>query len=115
MTDYFQKNIKAGDEYLIYENDYQIEICFRYYFPSFKKCDWDTISDSGQLWYLEVPGFESQMDSIKLHGYHATDAGEFSFDRYSFHLYHLEKNNESADNIIVNRKEGFPWIFPLYL
>ena len=90
MIDYFDKNISAGDGYMIYEDNYQIEICFRYYFPEFKKCDLnDMDSVKGHLYYLEVPGFEDNKKETLAHFDNAERIGDFSFDRYSFTMYRL--------------------------
>lgn len=98
MTSYFNKNIKKDDGYLIYEDNYQIEICFRYYFPDLKKYDWNSISDiRGDAWYLEVPGFEEELLMAPSYGYSAEPKGSFSFDRYTFRLYRLKKTDNPAD------------------
>lgn len=94
MISFFDENVASDDGYLIYEDNYQIEICFRYYFPNLKKYDWKSISDiSGDIWYLEVPGYEGHIKEITEHGYTAENQGTFSFDRYSFTLYKLQKTN----------------------
>ncbi len=92
MTDFLEKNLSPEDGYIIYEDDYKIEICMRYYAPELKKTDWDASSDiKGTLWYFLVPGYEENLSEVEEHGYLAEKAGEFFFDRYSFTLYKLEK------------------------
>ncbi len=95
MRDYFAANVKEGDKYLIVEDDYEREICFRYYFPGFEKTDWDSVTgnEKGTLWYIEVPGHADETESITEHGYDYELAGDFRFDRYSFKLYKLKKWN----------------------
>ena len=90
MIAYFNENICADDAYIIYEDNYQIEICFRYYFPDFTKTKWNKAqSVTGSLYYLGVPGFEDDMKKITENGYSSLYLGDFSFDRYSFKLYRL--------------------------
>lgn len=90
MIAYFNENISEDDAYIIYEDNYQIEICFRYYFPDFAKTKWNKAqSVTGSLYYLEVPGFEDDMKKITENGYSSLYLGDFSFDRYSFKLYRL--------------------------
>lgn len=93
MTNYFNSNIDyKNDSYVIFEDDYQIEICFRYYFPEFKKIDLKNIDEcNGNVWYLMVPGFEDKADTITSLGYQKDLVGDFNFDRYSFSLYKLSK------------------------
>jgi len=90
MTAWFDENIKEGDAYIIYEDNYQIEICFRYYFPDFPKTKWEKADEvTGELYYLEVPGYEDSMKKITENGYSPEHLGDYSFDRYSFKLYKL--------------------------
>ena len=93
MRDFFAQNVKEGDRYLIVEDNYEREICFRYYFPGFKKADWDEITgnETGTLWYVEVPGYADKTELITDHGYDYELAGDFGFDRYEFKLYKLKK------------------------
>ncbi len=91
MTEYFDENLKTGDGYIIYEDKYQIELCMRYYYPEFKKYDWDNASGCpGDLWYLEVKGFEDRLDEAAAHGFTPEYISDMSFDRYSFSLYKLK-------------------------
>ena len=64
MKTYFEQNISPDDTYIIHEKNYEIEICFRYYFPEFKKTDWDKAdpADGSQLWYIR-PVNESENSS----------------------------------------------------
>lgn len=93
MTEYFDKNVDIeNDEYIIYEDNYQVEICFRYYFPGFQKTDWKhSDSCTGNLWYIEMPAYEEKAGTIEANGYTKEYVGDFSFDRYSFKLYKLSK------------------------
>ena len=96
MTQYFYENIDMqNDCYIIYEDNYQIEICFRYYFPEFKKTSVDNTDEcNGNIWYLQVPGFEDKADTINNAGYQKEYVGDFNFDRYSFSLYKLSVHHE---------------------
>ena len=92
MPSYFDQNISPEDGYLISENDYQIEICFRYYYPDLKKYDVDGINDiKGTVWYFLVDGFEEDFEKVKALGYSSKYVGDFTFDRYHFKLYQLMK------------------------
>ncbi|MDD3415318.1 MAG: hypothetical protein PHY47_15135 [Lachnospiraceae bacterium] len=96
MTNYFNEHISDDDGYLIYEDNYQIEICFRYYFPWFKKYDIQNMNDiKGTIWYLAVPGFESQLSGSQFDHYEKDFIDDFHFDRYSFKLYRLTPNSIS--------------------
>lgn len=98
MISYFEQNVDDEDGYVIYEDNYQIEICFRYYFPSLKKYDWDSAEKiTGTVWYLEVPGFEDELAKAETHGYLPEYIGDFSFDRYDFRLYKLNKTDNFSD------------------
>ncbi|NBH81576.1 hypothetical protein D7X88_01345 [bacterium C-53] len=100
MIDYFHANVAEDDGYLIYEDNYQIEICFRYYFPELKKYDWDSVAEiKGNIWYLEVPGYEKERFKAQSYGYDVESKGDFSFDRYTFHLYRLKKADSASDII----------------
>lgn len=91
MTSFFDQNISAMDGYLISEDDYQIEICFRYYYPDLKKYDVDHIKEiKGTIWYFLVDGFEEDFDKVKAQGYSSEYIGNFTFDRYHFKLYKLK-------------------------
>lgn len=94
MVEYFKDNVDCeNDNYIIFEDNYQIEICFRYYFPGFKPISIENASScKGVLWYIEVPGFEEKSGTIKSNGYKMIDSGSFDFDRYTFNLYKLVKD-----------------------
>lgn len=94
MTEFFYNNVDlAKDNYIIFEDNYQIEICFRYYFPGFTPVSLENASTcTGNLWYIEVPGFEEKSGTITSAGYQKDMAGSFNFDRYTFNLYRLYKN-----------------------
>ena len=99
MTAYFKENLSSEDGYLIYEDNYQIELCMRYYEPGLKKYGWNTISDiSGNIWYFEVPGFEKELDSAASYGYNKEYIGDMSFDIYSFKLYRLHRLHSDVKN-----------------
>lgn len=90
MREYFAQNITSEDTYIIYENDYQIEICFRYYFPDFKKTELNNLHQTnGHVYYLYVPGFEQDKKEILAAFADAKLIKDFSFDRYEFTLYML--------------------------
>ena len=93
MTAYFDENLSPDDGYIIYEDKYQIELCMRYYYPGFKKYDWENAGEcSGTLWYFEVPGYEGYLDEAAERGYEAEHISNMSFDRYAFSLYRLKRN-----------------------
>ncbi len=90
MLSFSDANLTPGDGYVIYEDNYQIELCMRYYEPDLTKCDWDSAGRiGGNLWYFAVPGFEDRLDEASARGYNAKYIGEMSFDQYSFSLYQL--------------------------
>ena len=92
MTEWFDENLGPNDGYLIYEDLYQIELCFRYYYPDLKKYDWDSIDQiKGNIWYFEVPGYEDYLELCEEHGYGKIFIDDMNFDRYNFRLYKLEK------------------------
>lgn len=90
MTDYFNENLGVNDGYIIYEDKYQIELCMRYYYPSFKKYDWENADEcSGKLWYFAVDGYEDYLKQAVPYGYEPEFISKMNFDRYSFDLYAL--------------------------
>lgn len=92
MLTYFDKNINKNDGYIIYEDNYQIEICFRYYFPDFTIYRDITAADCpGDLYYLQVDGYSDKIKEVIDAGYIPAYVDNFSFDRYSFKLYKLTK------------------------
>lgn len=92
MKTFFAENAGDGDLYVIKEDVPEIEICFRYYFPYLKKTDPDKIPEtSGKIWYIEVPGKENELENCRNRGYNPIYKGDYSFDRYSFSLYELER------------------------
>lgn len=96
MTDFFEANMQEEDGYIIYEDQYQIEICFRYYFPELRKYDWDSVNEiKGTVWYVEVPGFEDELAKAEAYGYEAEFVNDFSFDRYNFRLYRLKSRGHN--------------------
>lgn len=94
MISYFNANIPDNSSYLIYEDNYQIEICFRYYFPSLKKIKLKNLTDIPQnaetpTYYVMVPGYENNLKKITAAGYKTEYLADFYFDRYSFKLFKL--------------------------
>lgn len=90
MVTYFTENVAPNDSYIIYEDNYQIEICFRYYFPNFHKVDDPKDANpAGHLYYLYVPGFEDKQKEILSSYANPEEIKDFSFDRYKFTLYKL--------------------------
>ncbi len=94
MTAFFDSELGEGDGYVIYEDSYQIELCFRYYYPDLKKYSWKNVDEiPGTVWYFEVEGYEEELKKAAEHGFETVDMGEMAFDRYRFHLYRLEKKD----------------------
>jgi len=92
MKAFFNENLTPEDGYIIYEDNYQIELCFRYYYPDLKKTDWENAGEiEGNLWFFETDGFKKELDNASEYGYNPIYTGDFNFDRYSFSLYRLEK------------------------
>lgn len=92
MLKYFSKNIESEDGYIIYEDNYQIEICFRYYFPEFTIYrDIASAECPGTLYYLQLSDYSDKIKEVIDAGYTPHYIDNFSFDRYSFNLYKLTK------------------------
>ncbi len=92
MKAFFDENLTPEDGYLIFEDNYQIELCFRYYYPELQKTDWENAGNiQGNLWFVETDGFKKELDKAAEYGYNSIYIGDFNFDRYSFSLYRLEK------------------------
>jgi len=90
MLEFFDENLSPDDGYIIYESNYEIEWCMRYYEPSLIKYDPSDIENiKGNIWYFEVPGFEKELDDNVLSTYNKVYKGAMSFDRYQFNLYEL--------------------------
>ncbi len=83
--------ISQGDEYII-ENDtnYEIEICFRYYFPELVKTDAAASHPAGRnLWYiLRTDNSGSDRETVSS-PFDLSRIASYSFDRYSFVLYRV--------------------------
>ncbi len=92
MKAFFAENVHEGDLYVIKEDVPEIEICFKYYFPGLIKTDPDKIPETaGKIWFVEVPGKENELENCRKRGYNPIYKGDYSFDRYSFSLYELER------------------------
>ncbi len=90
MLSFFDENLTEDDGYIIYEDNYQIEWCMRYYEPELKKYDPENIDKiKGRIWYFSVPGYENMLDEKVAEDYNIVYKGEMSFDKYSFELYEL--------------------------
>ncbi len=88
MTAFFDSELGPDDGYIIYENSYQIEDCFRYYYPDLKKYDWESAGEiSGTVWFFAVDGFKKELEESSNFGYNMQYIEHMSFDRYSFDLY----------------------------
>ncbi|SKB57957.1 Dolichyl-phosphate-mannose-protein mannosyltransferase [Lachnospiraceae bacterium] len=91
MTAFFDENLGPDDGYIIYENSYQIENCFRYYYPDLKKYDWESARETkGTVWYFAVDGFKKELEEAHTFGYNMQYIEHISFDRYSFDLYRAD-------------------------
>ena len=88
MTAFFDSALKPDDGYVIYENSYQIENCFRYYYPDLKKYEWDNADEiKGNIWFFAVDGFKKELEQAHDYGYNIQYIEHMTFDRYEFDLY----------------------------
>ena len=88
MTAFFDSALGPDDGYIIYENSYQIENCFRYYYPDLKKYEWDTAGEiKGTVWFFAVDGFKKELEQAHDYGYNIQYIEHMTFDRYEFDLY----------------------------
>ncbi len=88
MTAFFDSALGPDDGYVIYENSYQIENCFRYYYPDLKKYEWDTANEiKGTVWFFAVDGFKKELEQAHDYGYNIQYIEHMTFDRYEFDLY----------------------------
>ncbi len=92
MKAFFNEALTGHDAYIINEDKHEIEICFRYYYPDLTKTNWkNAAGTAGQLWLFVTPESEKELENTEKYGYNAIYTGDFTFDRYSFSLYKLEK------------------------
>ncbi len=92
MIDFLEKNMSEDDGYIIYEDNYQIEWCLKYYAPYLHKCLPENADKvKGKLWYFEVEGYENLIDESPLKAYNRDYKGELSFDRYRFKVYEIDR------------------------
>ena len=90
MLSFFDKNLTPEDGYIIYEDNYEIEWCMRYYEPQLKKYSPEDIDKiEGNIWYFSVPGYENMLDESIKQDYNIVYKGKMCFDIYSFDLYEL--------------------------
>jgi len=90
MLAFFDENLSPDDGYIIFEDNYEIEWCMRYYEPDLKKYPPENIeSIRGRIWYFCVPGYENMLDESIRDDYNIVYKDSMSFDRYSFDLYEL--------------------------
>lgn len=92
MKAFFGENIGKGDKYIIHEDYPEIEICMRYYCPELRKTSFENPGEtSGRIWLFTKDEPEKELDNALKHGYNPIYMGDFTFDRYSFSVYGLEK------------------------
>ena len=90
MLSFFEKNLTPEDGYIIYEDNYEIEWCMRYYEPELKKYEPEDIDEiEGNIWYFSVPGYENMLDESIKQDYNIVYKEKMCFDIYSFDLYQL--------------------------
>ncbi len=90
MTAFFDSALGPDDGYIIYENSYQIENCFRYYYPNLKKYEWDNADEiKGNIWFFAVDGFKKELEQAHNYGYNIQYIEHMTFDRYEFDLYRV--------------------------
>ena len=92
MKAYFNENFHEGDACIVLEDYPEIEICLKYYCPDLKITRWkDGDNITGTLWLFLNEKSKNLLEKAEKHGYNAKYISDFSFDRYSFSLYRLEK------------------------
>ncbi len=92
MEAYFRDNISVGDRYIIHEDVPEIEICLKYYCPALKKTGWKKAAETaGNLWLFDRGDSKKPLEKAAEYGYNPKYISDFCFDRYSFSLYKLEK------------------------
>lgn len=95
MLSFFEENVGKDDGYIIYEDDYQIEWCLRYYEPDFRKYDPEKLDKiKGKIWCFVTPKYAGMLDEMPVRAYNKDYKGELSFDRYCFSVYELEKQDD---------------------
>ena len=95
MLAFFDENLQKDDGYIIFEDNYQIEWCLKYYEPGLKKYDPGKLDRiKGKIWCFTAPGYEDNLDEMPVKAYNKDYKGELSFDRYRFSVYTLEKQDD---------------------
>ncbi|MCR5652078.1 MAG: glycosyltransferase family 39 protein [Lachnospiraceae bacterium] len=95
MLAFFDENIGKDDGYIIYEDNYQIEWCLKYYEPELKKYDPEKIDEiKGNIWCFVTPEYAEMLDEMPIKAYNMDYKGELSFDRYSFLVYMLKEQDD---------------------
>ena len=91
MTRIMGSMIEDGDRYIIADDEnYELEICFRYFFPGLEKTDFEKEDGlSGHLWYVARETDSKKAAPPHRQGYRSMEKGRFFFDRYSFTLYEM--------------------------
>ena len=95
MLAFFDENLQKDDGYIIFEDNYQIEWCLKYYEPGLKKYDPEKLDQiTGKIWCFTAPGYEDFLDEMPVKAYNKDYKGELSFDRYRFSVYTLERQDD---------------------
>lgn len=95
MLAFLEENTRSDDGYIIFEDNYQIEWCLKYYMPGLKKYDPGKLDKiKGKIWCFTAPGYEEFLDEMPVKAYNKDYKGELSFDRYRFSVYSLEKKDD---------------------
>ncbi|MBO4374719.1 MAG: glycosyltransferase family 39 protein [Lachnospiraceae bacterium] len=95
MLAFFDENLEKDDGYIIYEDEYQIEWCLKYYEPDLKKYDPEKMENiRGKIWCFITPKYAWMLDEMPVKAYNKDYKGELSFDRYRFSVYLLERQDD---------------------
>ncbi|MBQ7463321.1 MAG: hypothetical protein IJS86_00515 [Lachnospiraceae bacterium] len=95
MLSFFAENIGKDDGYIIFEDEYQIEWCLRYYEPELRKYAPENLEKiKGKIWCFVTPEYAGMLDEMPVKSYNKDYKGELSFDRYCFFVYELEKQDD---------------------
>ena len=80
---------------IIFEDEYQIEWCLRYYEPELRKYAPENLEKiKGKIWCFVTPEYTGMLDEMPVKAYNKDYKGELSFDRYCFSVYELEKQDD---------------------